>query len=107
MKRYGQIIGVKPEHFETYKKHHSEVWPEVLDMIRKCNMRNYSIFHKDGKLFAYFEYTGNDFSADMAKMAADKKTQEWWEIMEPMQDPVSTRAEGEWWADMEEVFHLD
>jgi len=40
-------------------------------------------------------------------MAADKKTQEWWAIMEPMQDPHPTRKEGEWWAEMEEVFHMD
>jgi len=107
MKRYGQIIGVKPEDFERYKKYHAAVWPEVLDMIKKCNIRNYTIFHKDSRLFAYFEYTGNDFTADMAKMAADTKTQEWWAIMEPMQDPVSTRTNGEWWASMEEVFHTD
>ena len=107
MKRFGQIIGVKPEHLDRYKKYHAAVWPEILDMITKCNIRNYSIFYKDSKLFAYFEYTGFDFEADMAKMAADPKTREWWDIMEPMQDPVSTRKEGEWWANMEEVFHLD
>lgn len=107
MKRFGQVIGVRPEHFERYKKYHSEVWPEVLDMIKKCNIRNYSIFHKDNKLFAYFEYTGHDFEADMVKMAADAKTREWWDIMEPMQDPVPTRTKGEWWATMEEVFHTD
>jgi L-rhamnose mutarotase len=107
MKRFGQVIGVRPEHFERYKKYHAAVWPEILDMITKCNIRNYSIFHKDGMLYAYFEYTGTDFAADMAKMAADPKTQEWWSIMEPMQDPVATRKEGEWWANMEEVFHLD
>jgi L-rhamnose mutarotase len=107
MKRFGQIIGVRPENFERYKKYHADVWPGVLGMIKKCNIRNYSIYHKDGMLFAYFEYTGNDFKADMAKMAADAKTQEWWAIMEPMQDPVSTRSAGEWWANMEEVFHLD
>ena len=107
MKRYGQVIGVRPEHFERYKKYHAAVWPEVLDMIKKCNMQNYSIFHKDNLLYAYFEYTGNDFTADMTKMAADPKTQEWWAVMEPMQDPIATRKTGEWWADMEEVFHLD
>ena len=90
MKRYGQVIGVKPEDFERYKKYHAAVWPEVLDMIKKCNMQNYSIFHKDNMLYAYFEYTGTDFAADMAKMAADPKTQEWWSVMEPMQDPVAT-----------------
>ena len=107
MKRFGKVIGVRPEHFERYKKHHAAVWPEVLDMIKKCNMQNYSIFYKDNMLYAYFEYTGSDFTADMAKMAADPKTQEWWSIMEPMQNPVGTRKAGEWWADMEEVFHLD
>jgi len=107
MKRFGQIIRVKPEKFEDYKKYHSAVWPGVLEMIKQCNIHNYSIFHKDGMLFAYFEYTGVDFTADMKKMAADKKTQEWWDIMMPMQDPVNTRNEGEWWANMEEVFHLD
>ena len=107
MKRFGQIIRVKPEHFEEYKKYHAAVWPEILEKIRECNIQNYSIFHKDGQLFAYFEYTGDDFKADMAKMAAHSKTQEWWSIMEPMQQPVENRKEGEWWANMEEVFHLD
>ena len=107
MQRYGQIIGVKPEKFEEYKRYHAEVWPGILDMIAKCNIRNYSIFHKDGLLFAYMEYVGNDFDADMAKMAADPLTQKWWDIMKPMQEPVANRAEGEWWANMEEVFHLD
>jgi L-rhamnose mutarotase len=106
MKRFGQIIGVKPDQFELYRKYHAEVWPEILDMITKCNIRNYSIFHKDSMLFAYFEYVGNDFDADMAKMASDPKTQEWWAIMEPMQDPLATRKKGEWWANMDEVFHL-
>jgi L-rhamnose mutarotase len=106
MKRFGQIIGVDPQNFEKYKAYHAEVWPEILQMITACNIRNYSIFHKDSQLFAYFEYVGEDFAADMAKMAADPKTQEWWAIMEPMQRPVTNRSAGEWWAKMEEVFHL-
>ena len=107
MRRYGSVIGVLPEKVEEYKKHHAAVWPEVLDMIRTCNIRNYSIFLKDDLLFGYFEYHGTDFQADMAKMAADPKTQEWWKVMGPMQHPLETRAEGEWWANMEEVFHVE
>ncbi len=107
MQRIGQIIGVKPEKFEEYKQYHAAVWPGILDMITQCNIRNYSIFHKDGLLFAYFEYVGDDYAADMAKMAADPLTQKWWDVMMPMQQPVANRAEGEWWANMEEVFHLD
>lgn len=107
MKRYGQVIRVKPDKLEEYKRYHANVWPEVLSMIHECNMRNYSIYHKDGYLFAYFEYIGDDFDADMAKMAADAKIQKWWDICKPMHEPLETRAEGEWWANMEEVFHTD
>ncbi|MGE5314378.1 MAG: L-rhamnose mutarotase [Acidobacteriota bacterium] len=107
MKRFGQVIGVKPEAFERYRQHHAAVWPEVLAMIKECHIENYSIFHKDGQLFAYFEYTGEDFEADMARMAADPSTQKWWAVMEPMQEPVANRKPGEWWASMDEVFHLD
>ena len=107
MKRFGQVIRVKPETFDEYVKYHAAVWPDVLAMISECNIRNYSIYHKDGYLFAYFEYHGKDFAADMAKMAADPMTQKWWEIMMPMQAPLDTRAEGEWWATMDEVFHTD
>jgi len=85
----------------------AHAWPEVLDAIRRSNIRNYSIYYKDGYLFSYFEYVGDDFEADMAKMAADPKTQEWWAIMKPMQRPLESRRPGEWWAEMEEVFHTD
>ncbi|MFV2064050.1 MAG: L-rhamnose mutarotase [Chloroflexota bacterium] len=107
MKRFGQLIGLKPEHFDAYVKAHADVWPGVLARIGESNIRNYSIFHRDGQLFAYFEYVGDDFEADMAKMAADADTQRWWELMKPLQEPKPDRADGEWWAAMEEVFHLD
>ncbi len=107
MKRYGLVIGLRPGKLEEYVRYHADVWPEVLKTITDCNIRNYSIFYKDDTLFAYFEYHGTDFDADMAKMAADPKTQEWWTIMEPMQAPVPTRQKGEWWAKMQEVFHTD
>jgi len=107
MKRYGSIIGVRPEKLDEYKKLHAAVWPDVLKMIRYCNIRNYSIYYKDGYLFSYFEYIGEDYEADMAKMGADPVTQEWWKHCKPCQLPLGTRAEGEWWASIEEVFHLD
>lgn len=107
MKRFGMTIGLKPGNEESYKRYHAAVWPEVLEMIRECNIKNYSIYFKDDMLFSFFEYHGTDIKTDWAKMAAHPKTQEWWALMGPMQVPLSTRKEGEWWADMEEVFHLD
>ena len=88
MKRYGQVIKVKPEYLEKYKALHANPWPEVNRMIQECNIRNYSIYYRDGYLFSYYEYVGDDYEADMAKMAADPKTREWWALME-------------------EVYHLD
>lgn len=106
MQRIGMVIGVKPEKIEEYKRLHAAVWPEVLARISACNIRNYSIFLKEPEnlLFSFFEYHGTDYTGDMAKMAADPKTQEWWAVCMPCQAPLDTRREGEWWADMEEVF---
>lgn len=106
MQRIGMVIGVKPEKIEEYKRLHAAVWPDVLSMISVCNIRNYSIFLKEPEnlLFSFFEYHGTDYAADMAKMAADPKTQEWWAVCMPCQAPLETRKEGEWWAGMEEVF---
>ncbi|RFC68628.1 MULTISPECIES: L-rhamnose mutarotase [Mesorhizobium] len=109
MQRMGSILGIKPEAIAEYKRLHAAVWPEVLDKIADCNIKNYSIFLREPEnlLFAYFEYHGTDFAADSAKMAADPKTQEWWAINMPLQVPLATVKEGDWWATTEEVFHVD
>ena len=114
MKRYGSVIGLRPEKVEDYKRLHAAVWPDVLNKIKDCNISNYSIFLRklpDGNhyLFSYLEYSGEDMAADSARMAADPKTQEWWTFCEPCQKPLSSGdpASNEWWAPMEEVFHLD
>ena len=109
MKRMGFVLGLKADQIAEYKRIHAAVWPEVLATIARCNIKNYTIFLKEPEnlLFAYYEYHGTDFAKDMAKMADDAKTQEWWTICEPMQSPLPTRKAGEWWAEMEDVFHTD
>ena len=112
MKRYGMVIGLRAEKIAEYKKLHAAAWPDVLEMITACNIRNYSIYLRqldDGRhyLFSYFEYVGSDFAADMAKMAADPTTQKWWSFCKPCQQPLASRGPEEWWAGMEEVFHVE
>ena len=108
MKRIGQVIGIKPERLEVYKQLHAAVWPAVLAKIHECNIRNYSIYlHGSDTLYAYFEYIGSDFDADMAKIAADPMTQEWWAICIPMQTPLAERKPGEHWHELEQVFFTD
>ena len=75
--------------------------------IKACHLKNYSIYSRGDWLFAYFEYDGDDFDADMAKMAADPATQAWWDVVKPLMQPLPDRKEGEFWSDMEEIYHLD
>jgi L-rhamnose mutarotase len=107
MQRYCQVLGVKTDHIAAYERIHAAVWPEVLATITACNIRNYSIFRHGTLLIAYFEYIGHDFEADMARMAADPKTQEWWAVCKPMQEPVPGTGPDGWWKVIPEVFHVD
>lgn len=105
--RVGQVIKVAPERVEEYKALHRAVWPKVLSMIGECNIRNFTIFLRDGYLFGYYEYVGDSYNEDMAKMARDPETRRWWGLTERCQRPIESAAPGEWWAPMEEVFHCD
>lgn len=109
MQRMGMVINLNAAKVAEYKRLHADVWPGVLAMISTCNIRNYSIYLKEPEnmLFGYWEYHGADFKVDAEKMAADPETQRWWDVCMPCQQPLETRKEGEWWAMMEEVFHLD
>jgi L-rhamnose mutarotase len=112
VQRYGMVIGIKPEKIDDYRKLHAAAWPGVLAKIKECHIRNYSIYLREvdkGQylLFSYFEYTGDDFAVDMARMAADPETQRWWEETDPCQTPIPTRLDKEFWSRMDEVFHTD
>jgi len=106
-KRYGSVIGLKAEMKDQYIHLHSYVWEDILEKLSEVNIKNYSIYLKDNYLFSYFEYYGTDFEADMAKMKEDSRTLEWWSYTDPCQEPLESRKKGEWWASMEEVFHMD
>ena len=106
MKRIHQVVKIKPEFLDTYKKLHENIWEGAAKMLRECHFENYSIAYRDGLLFGYFEYTGDDYDADTAKMAADPATQEWWAVCKPCLEPVESEKVSDCWADMEEVFYL-
>jgi len=107
--RFGQLLGLRPEKLDEYKRYHVSIWPEIEKAIREAGIRNYSIYHFRGQLFAYFEYTGPaaEYEARMARLARAPRMREWWDVMEPMQVPLEGRKPGAWWAEMEEVFHQD
>jgi L-rhamnose mutarotase len=107
VKRVGMVIKIKPEYIEEYKAVHSESNAGVRDLLIKANMRNFSIFlHQldDGNWyeFGYYEYTGNDFEADMATLDKHPRNIEWLKICDPMQVPLDGY---EGWAEMEQVYY--
>lgn len=105
MKRIGEVVKIKPECLEDYKIHHADPWPGINEMIKKCNIQNYSIFQHGDYLFAYYEYVGDDFDADMKKMEEDPVSQRWEVLMRSMMNPVEKDKDG--WTGMNEIYHLD
>lgn len=106
VKRIGAVIEVVEETADEYVRLHKAVWPEVLETLRRANITNYSIFRRGNLLFSYMEYRGRDLAADMAKVAADPVTQRWWALCMPLQRTLRASPEEDWWAPMDEVFHL-
>lgn len=109
MRRFGQVLGLDPLHLDEYRRRHARVWPEVLRALSEAGIRNYSIFHFEGRLFGYYEYVGppDEYERRMEALKRAPRMREWWDLMEPMQRPLEGRAPGAWWAEMEEVFHHD
>lgn len=109
MQRMGMMIGIRPEKIAEYKRLHADTWPEILQGLTDSNIRNYTIFLREPEyvMFAYWEYHGSDFAADMRKIAGQEVTKRWWALCSPCQVPLESRAAGEWWAMMEPVFHHD
>ena len=105
--RIGMVIGIRPDSISAYEAVHAPSNSGVRDLLTKYNMHNFSIFmHQldNGQyyLFGYYEYTGNDYEADMAKLAAEPRNQEWLSMTDPMQIPL--RGERSW-SIMREVYH--
>ncbi len=90
----------------------SERAVDRLDKARESLRRRLALGEAGPALIAwldlsYFEYTGDDFAADMRKMAEDSTTQEWWKETMPCQVPLPSRKPGEQWSSMEMVFLME
>lgn len=107
MKRIAQTTRLLPERREEYLTLHSAVWPGVEDALRAANIRNYSIFLAGDLLFAYYEYHGDDFAADLETIKADPESQRWWTFTDPCQVPWPESTTGSRWWDLPEIWHLD
>jgi L-rhamnose mutarotase len=109
--RYAWVTGLKPEKAAYYETLHAHPWPAVNQRLKDCHIQNFSIHEREinGQLylFAYLEYTGTNFDADMKRMGADPETQRWWKETDPCQLPLpDAAAKGKIWSDTKEVYFL-
>lgn len=121
----------------VYRSHvqiHKEVWPAVLEGLRRSHIVDYSIHlfpsppyvssvspnstmpqttsePIGGLLIATFKYIGDDFDEDMKRAAKDEETRKWWGITDKMQSSLIEGAksseDGAWWLNCEEVFRFE
>lgn len=107
VERHAFIVGVRPERREEYLRLHRNVWPQVEQTLRDAHITNYSIFIVGDLLFAYYEYAGDDHAADLAGVAEDPVTREWWTHTDPCQvRVVEEQVAGALWQPLEEIWHL-
>jgi len=107
VKRVGMVIGIKPDKLEEYQRLHADSCAGVRDLLSKANIANFSIFLRqlDGAkfyLFGYYEYIGDNYEEDMARLAAEPRNKEWLSVTDPMQIPLPGEST---WAMMEEVYY--
>lgn len=104
MRRFGMVIGLREDQAEPYRELHRGAG--VRDLLSDANIRNFSIYLQrlpDGKLyeFAYYEYVGDDFEGDMARLDANPRNIEWLKLCDPMQVPLPGHKG---WAEMELIY---
>ncbi|MBO0995203.1 L-rhamnose mutarotase [Bacillus sp. SD088] len=104
MQRKGFIMKVYADKHEEYEKSHNEIWPEMVEELRRHGARNYSIFlDKDtNQLFGYIEIEDEEKWNQMAKTAINQK---WWEFMKPLMETNADNSPVT--VDLTEVFHMD
>ncbi len=107
MKRVGFLLKVKEDVIEEYKEHHRNVWPDMLEALRRRGWHNYSLFMRaDGLMFGYCE-VADSFQASLDGMAAEEVNLKWQEFMKPYFESLEGGRPDESMIELEEVFHLD
>lgn len=66
---------IKPGAEELYEQYHRDVWPEVLNEIRRSGIAKYVIFRDGLDLFHYIEC--EDYDRAMAEIAKDPTSMRW------------------------------
>lgn len=75
MNRISTYMSIKVGLEEQYKEEHRHIWPEMLELIKRAGVRNYSIFMRGQELYSYFEVKDSDKL--MAAAETDPVNERW------------------------------
>lgn len=91
MVRVASKMTVYKNCYDEYEKRHNEIWPEMVEMLRKHGISNYSIFLEEetGFLFAYFEAKDKELADSVSKDPACAK---WWDYMKDIMETNSNNS---------------
>ena len=95
------------ELISAYKKHHKNVWPEIVKSITDSGIVNLEIYLVENRLFMIMEVTDSFSFEKKDKMDANKpKVQEWETLMWKYQQALPTAKDGEKWLLMDRIYQL-
>lgn len=101
MVRLAWVMRLKPGNEAIYKQKHDEIWPEMLEAMKRDGVRTFSIYLHGLDLFAYME-------RDTPPSPEDKPsdlTWRWWEMMAPYMETNADFSPVQW--PVEEMFHFE
>lgn len=104
MARSAFKMRLKPGAEAIYKEKHDAIWPEMVELLHRQRIHNYSIFRNGLDLFAYLE-RDDDAPTDESDGEIDPVQRDWWLMMEPFMEYNDDHTPKVW--PLDEMFHLD
>ena len=105
MQRIAFQLRLKPGTGPDYDKSHAAVWPEMLALLKRSGISEYSIFRRDELLFLTF-HIEDDFDTVWDRIEADPINSRWQQAMSAYFLPVQETRPGERFPFMQEVFYM-
>ena len=107
MKRIGFQMKVKKHLIEKYEEYHRNVWPEMLDALKRNGWENYSLFmREDGLIFGYVEVP-DTFRKALDGMADESVNEKWQDLMSPYFEIAEGDHADKNMLELKQVFHTD
>jgi len=105
MQRVAFLLRLKPGAGPEYDAAHAHVWPEMLDLLKRSGVSEYSIFRRD-ELLVLTMRVEVDFETAWKKIESDPVNTRWQQAMGAFFAPLESTHPGERFPMMDEVFYL-